>query len=121
MSSIVGGLLLAALQAPAQFAMVSGGDTTWVPATDTIEVVQGLEITLLPVPFDAGGVRVDVGAAWWHVYDNEIYYITKEGELDAFGPGEHDLMFHWIPAGAASTAPSRMVWVVIKVVAKESG
>ena len=116
MSAIAGVLVLAALQGPAPFAVVSEGDTTLVSAEAVIEVVHGSEAVLLPVPFDADGARIPVESAWWHVYQNEVYHISEDGLVETYQPGEHDVMFHWRDQAGQS---ARMVWVVIRVASGE--
>ena len=116
MSALVGALVLAALQGPAQFAVVSQGDTTMVSADAVVEVTHGAEVVLLPVPYDAAGGRIPVESAWWHVYQNEVYHTSDDGLVETYRPGEHDVMFHWREEAGQS---ARMVWVVIRVTSAE--
>lgn len=121
MSGITVGLVLAALQTPAQFAVVEGVDTTWTPAGEAIEVVDGAAVTLLPVVFDSTGANV-VTEAWWHSGDNEVYTLEKDGTFESIAPGEHQVMFHWRPLERAPDArKSQIVWVMIRVVSPDSG
>jgi hypothetical protein len=122
MSMTLGVVLLAALQAPAQFAVVSEGDTTWVPAGEAVEVTQGADVRLVPQSFDSTGAPVAVKAAWWHSGENEFFFLDTDGTFEALLPGEDRVMFHWTPADGKHSEGTAMVWVVIRVVAEsESG
>lgn len=121
MSVVTGVLVVAALQAPAQFAVVSGSDTSLVPVGEAIEVVDGADVELLAVPFTAEGDPIEVRSAWWHSGDNPVFELAKNGEFFTIGPGEDRVMFHWVPAGADDDAHAQLVWVLIRVVAREGG
>ena len=120
MSGIVMGLVLAVFQTPAQFAVVEGADTIWVPADQAIEVIDGAEVTLLPVVFDSTGAT-EATEAWWHSGDNEVYSLEKDGTFETFAPGEHEVMFHWRPLERDPDArKSEIMWVMIRVVGQDT-
>ncbi len=108
--------ILALVQAagPAQFAVIDGRDTTWVQASNAIQVEAGQRVQLATVVYDEGRNPLETGSVWWHGGDDAWMSLDREGVLVGKNPGEVEVMFHWTtPEGDGD-----MVWVTIEVVAK---